>query len=149
MKNAEGVVQSVHQALRQGGRFVAEFGGKGNIAIIIQGITQVLQELYDIDDIDRNPWYFPSIGEYSSLLENNGFEVRYARLYDRPTKLPDGEKGIYHFLNQFAESFFYDIPSTDRKHVYQKIKRYIEAKLYKDGSWLADYRRIQIIAQKK
>lgn len=149
MKNAEGVIQSVHRALRQDGRFIAEFGGKGNIATIEQAITYVLEAYYSIDTEERNPWYFPSIGEYSLLLENNGFKVIYARQFERPTILPGREKGLYHFLDQFASSFFYDIPVVERKQVYEKIKSHIKMDVDENGNWIADYHRLQIIALKK
>ncbi|GAA0303212.1 SAM-dependent methyltransferase [Gracilibacillus halotolerans] len=149
MKNAENVVQSVNKVLRHDGRFVAEFGGRGNIATIKQGIKHVLEEIHGIDSTSRNPWYFPSIGEYSALLENNGFEVAYARLYDRPTEFPDGDQGLYHFLDQFADSFFYDLSSDEKCIVYKQIKTFIEPDLYKDGKWIADYRRLQMVAVKK
>ena len=41
----------------------------------------------------ENPWYFPGIAEYATLLEGCGLEVRYALLFDRPTPLDDGETG--------------------------------------------------------
>jgi len=149
MKNAENVVQSVHQVLKDEGRFVAEFGGKGNIAIIVKGIKHVLENIHGIDTKSRNPWYFPSIGEYSGLLEENGFEVIYARHYDRPTEFPDGYQGLYHFLDQFADSFFYDLSSGEKNTVYKQIVALIEPELFKDGKWIADYRRLQIVAMKK
>lgn len=149
MKNAGGVIQSVHRALRQDGRFVAELGGKGNIATIEQAITYVFEELYGIDTKDRNPWYFPSIGEYSLLLEKNGLKVIYARHFERPTMLPGREKGLYHFLDQFANSFFYDIPVVERKQMYEKIKMYTKMNVDENGNWIADYHRLQIIARKE
>lgn len=72
MKQADRVIQSVQFALQPGGRFGAEFGGKGNVQTIIQGITEGLSHDYGIDAAHRNPWYFPSIGEYSALLEKVG-----------------------------------------------------------------------------
>lgn len=44
MKDAAGVVRSVYGALKPGGRFVAEFGGKGNI----DGIYQALKTVFAI-----------------------------------------------------------------------------------------------------
>ncbi|WMT41616.1 methyltransferase domain-containing protein [Paenibacillus sp. D2_2] len=86
IKDAESVVKSVYHALEDGGRFVAEFGGKGNVDIIVKHITKVLGENYGIDATPLNPWYYPSLGEYSSLLEKQGFRVTYAVHFDRPTE---------------------------------------------------------------
>ena len=75
IKQSEKVIKTIEQALKPGGRFVAEFGGLGNVEKIIRGIEVVLQNDYGIDSArTRNPWYFPSIGEYSSLLEENTYE---------------------------------------------------------------------------
>lgn len=149
MKNAEKVVQSIERALLPKGRFVAEFGGKGNIDAIIQGITNVLQEEYAINVSSRNPWYFPSVGEYSSLLEKYGFEVSYAHLFDRPTKLPDGDEGLFRFLDTFAMNFFPELSQGEKADAYNKIKALVKDQLFKEGVWEADYRRLQIIAIKK
>lgn len=78
MRNAEGVIRSVHAALKPGGRLVAEFGGKGNVEGIYHAIRLVLLDSHGIDAATRNPWYYPSIGEYASLLEAHGFRVRMA-----------------------------------------------------------------------
>jgi len=45
---AEEVVRSIAAALKPGGRFVAEFGGKGNIATIISAFQQSLREVADL-----------------------------------------------------------------------------------------------------
>ncbi|MBD1381821.1 class I SAM-dependent methyltransferase [Metabacillus arenae] len=148
MKQAEKVIESVKQALYPGGRFVAEFGGKGNVQTVIRGITEVLSQEYGIHATKRNPWYFPSIGEYSTLLEKNGFKVSYAHHFDRPTPLTDGEKGLNHWLDSFADDFFPEFSKEEKMDIYRKIKNKIQPDLYKDGIWEADYKRIQIAAIK-
>lgn len=148
MKQASKVVESVALALRPGGRFVAEFGGKGNVETIIKGITDVLNE-YGINLKDRNPWYFPSIGEYCSLLEKYGFRVFYANHFDRPTPLEDKENGLNHWLDSFADDFFPEFNQDQRLKFYEKIKEKTRPSLYKEGIWVADYKRIRIVAVKE
>lgn len=149
MKQAAKVVESVEQALHPGGRFVAEFGGKGNVQTVIRGITEVLSEEYGINAAERNPWYFPSIGEYSAILEQYGFTVSFAHHFDRPTLLSDGEKGLNHWLVSFADGFFPEFSKEEKMVIYGKIKNKIQVDLYKDGLWEADYKRIRIVAIKK
>ncbi|MFZ7946176.1 class I SAM-dependent methyltransferase [Neobacillus sp. 19] len=149
MKNAENVVESIGMALRDGGRLVAEFGGKGNVQTVIQGITEVLNQDYGINVENRNPWYFPSIGEYSTLLEQYGFKVSYAHHFSRPTPLPDGPKGLNHWLNGFADDFFPEFSEEERVVIYEKIKNKIQYNLFKNGIWVADYERIRIVAIKE
>jgi trans-aconitate 2-methyltransferase len=40
---------------------------------------------------DLNPWYLPSIGEYASLLERQGFNLIYAMLFAHSTPLAETE----------------------------------------------------------
>ena len=54
------------------------------------------------------PFYFPSIGEYASLLEQAGFEVRYAVLFDRMTELM-GEDGMKDWIRMFISTPFYAV----------------------------------------
>ena len=149
MKQAEKVVESVGLALHPGGRFVAEFGGHGNVQTVIRGITEVLSQEYGINVAERNPWYFPTIGEYSTLLERYGFTVSYAHHFDRPTPLTDGEEGLNHWLDSFADDFFPEFPKEEKMVIYGKIKNQIKLDLYKDGRWEADYKRIRMVAIKK
>lgn len=149
MKNAEKAVESIELSLHPGGRFVAEFGGKGNVQTVILGIAEVLDQEYGVDVTKRNPWYFPSIGEYSALLERYGFNVRYAHHFHRPTVLPDGEKGLFHWLDGFANNFFPEFSKEEKTVIYGKIKDKLQPVLYKDSLWEADYKRIRIVATKK
>jgi ubiquinone/menaquinone biosynthesis C-methylase UbiE len=148
MKNAEQVVRCIWHALKQGGRFVAEFGGKGNVETIVNAITHILDQEYGIDAVARNPWYFPSIGEYSKLLESQGFHVTYAVHFDRPTRLKDGESGLDDWLTSFGDDFFHDFSETERSAVFKKIASAVKPQLFRNGSWYADYKRIRIATLK-
>lgn len=148
MKGAAEVIKSVWLALRPGGRFVAEFGGKGNVSTIIKGITEVLAE-HGISAAERNPWYFPSIGEYSSLLEQQGFHVTYAVHFDRPPSLKGGESGLKHWLHMFCDDFFQTATAIERETMMDQIAEKLKPALYQNGTWFADYRRIRIRAVKE
>ncbi|GEN34915.1 class I SAM-dependent methyltransferase [Aneurinibacillus danicus] len=148
MKQPEDVIASVWHLLKPGGRFVAEFGGKGNVQIIIDSITEVLSE-YGISAAERNPWYFPSIGEYSMLLEQQGFHVRYAVHFARPTPLHDGERGLTHWLESFSDDFFHDFNPAQKETIFQKIIQKAKPHLYRNGKWTADYKRLRIAAIKE
>lgn len=148
MKDAAQVAQGVWNALKPGGRLVAEFGGQGNVDTIIQAIGEVLAEDYGINADDRHPWYFPSIGEYSSLLEEQGFIVRLGHHFDRPTKLQDGEQGIEQWLANFAGDFFRGFTAEETAATCSRIRSIVAPKLWKDGSVYADYKRLRIIAYK-
>ena len=133
-------VKCIDRALKPGGRLVAEFGGKGNIAQIIKAITNVLPSL------NKNRWYFPSIGEYSSLLEQQGFTVNSAGLFSRPTKLA-GEDGLANWLEMFAHQDLKESSATKALAI-AEIESELRPSLYRDGNWWADYYRIQVVATK-
>ena len=133
VRDAEGVADSVARALRTGGRFVVEMGGKGNV----QGIIDVLRE---VAGPIETPWYFPSVGEYASVLESHGFEVAFATLFDRPTQV-EGEDGLEDWLKMFAGSM------AGSDEVRREVARRLRPKMFGDGVWTLDYRRLRAIAE--
>lgn len=147
VKEADAAIASIHQALKSGGRFVAEFGGKGNIQAIIKALYSALAA-FNIPTKALNPWYFPSIGEYATLLENQGFDVTYAILFDRPTALTEKEAGMANWIQMFAGNFFVELSTEQQTQVIRAIEQYLKPTLYHEGTWTADYRRIRIVAFK-
>ena len=127
MKPPEAVVETIAAALKSGGRFVAEFGGKGNV----RSVTDVL---------GSHPWYYPSIAEYASLLERHGIDVETAALFPRPTAI-EGESALRDWFKMF-----YAAPLNDGR--FEEIERALRPKLYRDGTWYMDYVRLRITARK-
>src|SRR5277367_806312 len=101
IKEPELVIEGIASCLGPGGRFVAEFGGKGNIGTLIAACESAWKNSAPTEKMP-NPWYFPSLAEYAGLLEKHGFEVTFASLFDRPTPLEDGERGLQNFLEMFG-----------------------------------------------
>ncbi|MGO0061749.1 class I SAM-dependent methyltransferase [Brevibacillus fluminis] len=148
MKRPELVIQTVFAALKPGGRFVAEFGGKGNVAHVCQRIADVLKTR-GLDAEERNPWYFPTIGEYTGLLEQQGFHVEYALLFERPTPQADGDEGMKHWLHSFSGPFFTDFTPEQKEQAYEQICDDLRPALFRDGTWWVDYCRLRVVARKK
>jgi trans-aconitate methyltransferase len=147
MTNPSKVIEHVRDILLPGGRFVAEFGGKGNVQTVIDALEATLNDL-GINIQNKNPWYFPGIGEYASLLEKHGFIVTYALRFSRPTLMPDGDKGLKHWLDGFAGSYLQSLGLPDRSNVIQKVTELCRSTLYKNGQWYIDYKRLRIMAEK-
>lgn len=142
ISDQDAVIESVADALDRGGRFVAELGGTGNVRRITDAVRSELADRgYDVE----HPWYFPSVGEYASRLEERGFEVRYATLFDRPTEL-DGADGLESWLRMFGDSFFDPLSADDRAAVISAVEDDLRADCYRDGNWIADYRRLRFVA---
>jgi trans-aconitate methyltransferase len=141
------VVEGVSRALKPGGKFVAEFGGKGNVQNVVAALEAALAQL-GIPTGGANPWYYPSISEYASLLESHGLEVREAVLFERPTKLEDGERGLTNWITMFGESFLRRVPDTKRNDFLHTAENAARAVLWKSDHWELDYRRLRIAAYK-
>ncbi|MEH1884512.1 MULTISPECIES: class I SAM-dependent methyltransferase [unclassified Nostoc] len=147
VKEAESAIASIHQSLKPGGRFVAEFGGKGNVQAIATALESALEAI-NIPAQALNPWYFPSIGEYASLLEQQGFDVIHAMLFARPTPLAEGEAGMANWIQMFASPFLAGLSDEQQIQVIRVVEEYLKPTLYQQGVWTADYRRIRIVAIK-
>ena len=148
MSPPEAVAAAVLRALKPGGRFVAEMGGKGNIRILVEAIYRALDEEGIPQEQIRNPWYFASIGEYGSLLERAGFEVVLMHLFDRPTPLDDCANGAADWVRMFGGDFLTLVPPDRRGRVQERVNELTRPMLYRDGRWIADYRRLRFMAVK-
>jgi trans-aconitate methyltransferase len=146
IQDADAPIASVYRALKPGGRFVAEFGGKGNVAVIAQAITDTLETM-GYPQLDC-PWYFPSIGEYATRLERQGFEVVQATLSDRRTPLAGEETGLANWLRMFTTGWLSPLSDGEKTQVVETLEEKLRSKLYHDNSWIADYRRIRLLAYK-
>jgi trans-aconitate methyltransferase len=142
------VVTKITAALKPGGRFVAELGGKGNVQMLVVAMRAALEELDIASPINPSQWFFPSIGEYASIVEANGLEVRSATLFDRPTRLDAGADGIREWIAMFGADFAALVPSDRSDAFVRAVERRLRPTLYHDGAWYADYRRLRILAMK-
>ena len=141
VKDAAPAIACVHRALKSGGRFVMEMGGKGNTRTLLAAVREVAGEL-------ELPWFFPSVGEYSALLERAGFEVRFATLFDRPTTV-EGENGLDDWLVMFGGKLFAGIGEDRQRDVRAQLVEKLRPAFYRNGDWIIDYRRLRIVAVRK
>lgn len=137
------VIRCVSGALKAGGRFVAEFGGRGNVRAIAAALDTAARAL--ALEPAPSPWYFPSVGEYATLLEQGGLEVTFAQLFDRPTPL-DGEHGLRDWVAMFAGGQLRAVPEGRRAEFLSRVEEELRPVLYHDGTWSADYRRLRVVA---
>jgi trans-aconitate methyltransferase len=143
IKAPEAVISGVWRALRPGGRFVAEFGGRGNVSTILDAIE---------DALGRRgvsvacPWFFPTQEEYVALLERAGFVVGTIELFPRPTQLPGDVSG---WLKTFAQHHIQSVPESQRESLITEIVDDLRDRLCDaEGNWIADYMRLRFRAEK-
>ena len=143
MTPPEAVARGVWRALRLGGRFVGEFGGRGNVATIINAIEA---SLGDRGVVVANPWYFPSAADYAELLESTGFKVHAIELFHRPTPLRGDVRG---WLETFAQHYLAAVAADQREELVDEIVGSLGAVMSdEEGNWFADYVRLRFNAEK-
>ncbi|MBD0293332.1 MAG: methyltransferase domain-containing protein [Jiangellaceae bacterium] len=141
MPSSVEVLGCVSDALRPGGRFVAEMGATGNVATVTAAVEQACREA---GLAERSwPWSFPSPAQYAAMLEDAGFELRELDFRDRPTRLT-GREGFVGWLRMFAGSAVSDVPPE----VLDRAAEIARPVLWHDRAWWADYRRLRFRAVK-
>jgi trans-aconitate methyltransferase len=142
---AEAATVCIARALKPGGRFVAEFGGKGNTDRVINAVVTAVRELTQTEV--KHGWYYPSLGEYAVLLEKHDLAVREARLFDRPTAL-EGADGLRNWLKMFGEKMLQNLDEDTRQKVFRLAEDKLRDTQFVDGKWFVDYRRLRVVADK-
>jgi trans-aconitate methyltransferase len=145
VRQQEKALDRIYQHLHPGGRLVLEMGGKGNV----DDITGALEKaMHNRGYSYKAYWYFPSVGEYTSLLEEYGFRVDQVHYFDRETELADPENGIVEWLQMFGQHFFEQVPEQDRLPILQEAQEALRATNFRDGKWYSKYVRLRVKAQK-
>lgn len=141
----EKVIDGVRRALKEKGRFVAEMGGVGNIATLVSAMEEVFTENPGFGEF-QNPWYFPSVDKYQSLLEKAGFLVKDIALTSRPTPLTGG---LDKWLDIFANSIHRQLSDEQKIRFFNAVERKVKSALFSEQEgWVADYVRLRFKAIK-
>jgi trans-aconitate methyltransferase len=144
----EAAIDCMYTNLKRSGRLVIEMGGKHNVESIITALQKSLTKR----GLDKNAatqlWYFPSLSEYTTLLEKRGFRVNYAAHYNRGTELKDTEHGIKDWIKMFGGAYLKGISESVVSEILEEVQTALKPLLFKDGKWIADYKRLRIVATK-
>lgn len=144
MTRADAVIGGVNRALKPGGRFVAEFGGHGNVAAIVTALIATAEK-FGGDRALANPWFFPSPDAYRDRMEAQGFTVRRIGLYPRPTPLPTGMAA---WLKVFRAPFFDQFGGRCDEVLASTVDLLRPSLCDERGNWTADYVRLRVEAVK-
>ncbi|MCL2420991.1 MAG: methyltransferase domain-containing protein [Defluviitaleaceae bacterium] len=134
---------NIHRVLKTGGRLICEFGAHGNVVKIRSALHNVLKG-YGYDN--AYPFYLPTSQEYMELLKQAGFNIQLITDYDRPTPLKDGELGLRNWLKQFFASDLSKFTEGQQVDIFEAVENALRPKLWDGVQWVADYRRIRVIA---
>jgi trans-aconitate methyltransferase len=144
MSNGSAVIEGVFRALKPGGRFVAEFGGHGNVAAVTTAMRATAWRRGG-DAALAGPWFFPSVAVYREMLEERGFRVVRIGLFPRPTPLASG---MIAWLRVFRRPFFAQF-GADEDVVLSEVEELLAPSLRDaKGNWTADYVRLRVEAVK-
>jgi hypothetical protein len=132
--------------LCRGGRFVAEFGGAGNVAAVLEGILAVL-DARGFDGRPVVPWFFPTPEDYTVRLHHAGFTVERMEHFARPTDLPGD---VIDWLDVFAPHFDALLPGDEIADFHAEVAQRVRQTLYDEerDTWWVDYVRLRFIAQR-
>jgi len=145
MKPPDDVIAGVWRALKPGGRFVGEFGGHGCVETVKRALVAALKRR-SIDGDALNPWFFPTVEDYSARLSRRGFSIRYIALIPRPTPLPTV---IDLWLETFAQSFMAPLEGAGRAAFIDEVREALRPALCDaGGKWFADYVRLRFATEK-
>ena len=82
------------------------------------------------------------------MLEQAGFKVTYAVLFDRMTEL-QGENGLSDWIHMFIKTPFENISEIVQEEIITGTVKKLQKKLFYDDKWHADYVRIRMKAVKE
>jgi trans-aconitate methyltransferase len=141
------VIKKMYSQLKDNGRIVLEFGGKGNNQQMLKALSSVFVKRGHVDNAKIDFWYYPSIGEYSTELERLNFRVVHAEHFDRITPLK-GNQGIKDWFLMFGDNFFVGISDSEKNDILNEVEEQLKTTHFTDGIWNADYKRIRMVAIK-
>ena len=144
VKESETAARNIYESLKPNGRFVAEFGGYGNAKTVVDAMKKVFTNHPEFGAFD-DPWYFPSVEEYSSVLESCGFSVEYCELIPRPTPVDD----IANWLDLFANGVTAHLSREEFAMFKEEVRSIVKPILFDaNNGWHVDYVRLRVKAVK-
>ena len=148
IKEKEQVIDCMFRNLKDNGRLVIEMGGKRNVETIIEALKSSLLKHGFNKQAAVEQWYFPSLSEYTGLLEKRGFRVTFAAHFNRETELKNTEHGIKDWIKMFGTSYLQDIDATSLDNILTGVEDKLRVTHFRDGKWFADYKRLRVLAIK-
>jgi trans-aconitate methyltransferase len=144
MRDPAAAARGMARALRPGGRLVAEFGGRGCVATVCDAAAIALCALGE--PVERwLGWYFPSLGTYTSLLEQVGLTPRAAWLFARPTPVA-GADGLAAWLGIFLAPLAAHLGAARWAAFVRRVEAACAPKLCRADGWELDYVRLRLVA---
>ena len=147
MLDPDAVACGVFKALREGGRFVGEMGGEGNLLTLRNALRAELTGRGYIMP-EQDPSWYAGVDEFTRLYVTTGFSNVLAELIPRPTPLPGGAaEWVRTFRAGVMDVAM--VPEFERDDIAAAVEARVAPALQQpDGSWNADYVRLRFSMRK-
>ncbi|KDQ62244.1 hypothetical protein JAAARDRAFT_54221 [Jaapia argillacea MUCL 33604] len=140
-RDPKGVLESVKKVLIKGGRFVGEMGGFSNCVGVRSALHHVLRGRGH-DPVILDPWYFPSVEDYRTLLEAHSFKVDHISLTPRLTPLPSTLRDWLHLFCR--HSFLEHMSDEEAESVIEEVQERCRIDCQDgQGKWWLMYTRLR------
>jgi SAM-dependent methyltransferase len=147
MLDADAVACGVFKALREGGRFIGEMGGEGNLLTLRRALREELTGRGYVMP-EQDPSWYAGVEEFTRLYHTTGFSDVHAELIPRPTPLPGG---VQDWVKTFRAGVMdmAMVPGFERDDIAAAVEARVAPELRQpDGSWNADYVRLRFSMRK-
>jgi SAM-dependent methyltransferase len=147
MLDPDAVACGIFKALREGGRFVGEMGGEGNLITLRSALRDELTGRGYVMP-DQDPSWYAGVDEFTRLYLTTGFSDIHAELIPRPTPLPGGAAD---WVKTFRAGVMdvAMVPEWERDDIATAVEARVAPKMRQpDGSWHADYVRLRFSMRK-
>ena len=138
----DNLLKNIRRNLKDNGSLVCEFGGYG----CAEKVHSALRQAFNSRGLEYPFYfYFPTIGEYAPRMEEAGFIVKEAYLFDRPTP-QEGQDGLKNWIKMFCKRAFMNVNENEKENIIDEAVKIARDFLFHDGQWYVDYVRIRIKA---
>lgn len=144
IKDQNKLINCISNSLKKGGHLICEFGGMGcgeRVHNELKNSFEKRGHKYIM------PFYFPTIGQYTPILEKYCLKTEFALLFDRPTYM-EGDNGLADWINMFVTQPFEKIDINEKDEIIKETSENLYPILHKDDGWYIDYVRIRLKAVK-
>jgi trans-aconitate 2-methyltransferase len=122
------VLNGIYKSLKQGGRILLQFGGKGNAASAFIILDELMKDNEWLPYF-RNfkfPYNFPGDEEYTALIKKSGFNIRRVELVEKEM-IHEGEGGFAGWIRTTWLPYTSRIPEDKREEfIIAAVRKYIE-----------------------
>ena len=142
VRDHDAMLAGVHRALKPGGRFVAEFGGHGNIAAIQVAIRSVLAHRGWETNIHR---YYATPAEYSARLRDARLQRERHRSHSPADAAADRHPRVARDIRARHARSYSAAPSASR--FFEEVEDLLREEVCDSyGNWTAHYVRLRFRA---